>query len=114
MLVDLVAAGGNDKGGTGGDVEGVLAVTARTHDVEGIVVGKVDVATCFQQAVTETEELLHGDTACLHGHEESCQLAVVVALLGDTEENVVGVLAGERAALHELLEICFHISKMGE
>ncbi len=109
VLGYLVARAGNHKRRTGGDVEGVLGVTARAHDVEGIVLVEVDVLAGLQQAVAEAEELVHRDAARLERHQQRCDLTVVVGLPGDAEQDVVRLFAGERLSLDELVQILFHI-----
>ena len=109
VLGDLVAGAGDHEGRAGGDVEGVLAVAAGAHDVEGVGVADVDVAAGLQQAVAEAEQLVHGHAAGLQGHQQGCDLAVVVLFAGDAEHQFVGLFAGEALAFDELVQILFHI-----
>lgn len=108
VLGDIVATGRNHKGRTSGDIKSVFAVTARTYDIEGIIVGEIYMTPRFQKSVAETEQFIHRDATGLHGHEECCDLAVVVTLLSDTQKDVMGVLAGQRLTLYQYLKILFH------
>ena len=109
VLGDLVARAGDHEGRAGGDVEGVLAVAAGPHDVQGVVAVQVDVLAGLQQAVTEAQELVHGHAAGLERHQQGCDLVVVVFLAGDAQQDVVGLLAGEALPFDELVQILFHI-----
>ena len=104
----LVAGAGDDESRAGGDVERVLAVTAGADDVQRVVRVQVDVPAGFQQAVAEPQQFLHGDPAGLDGHQQGGHLAVIVLLLRDSQQDVVGLLPGEGFTFDELVQICFH------
>ena len=109
VLGHLVARAGDHERRTSGDVEGVLAVAARADDIQCIILREVHVLAGLQQTVAEAEELVHRDAARLERHQQRCDLAVVVGLPGDAEQDVVRLFAGEGLSLDELVQILFHI-----
>ena len=108
VLSDLVACSCHDKRSACADVEGVFPVAASAYDVDGVVFAKVEMLSCFQESLTETEKFIHGDALHLQAHEQGCNFALVVFLANDVEHYLVCVFLRKRVALCETNEILFH------
>ena len=101
VLGHLISTCCNDECRAGRNVECVLAVATGTHDVESVIVIKIDLLACFEQAIAEAEQLIDGHASCLQCHEKRCYLAVVVSLLCDANHDVVSLAARQGLSIDQ-------------
>src|SRR5690606_40111839 len=58
------------EAGGSGDIKSILAITARTHDVERIIVGEVRLYPHLEERIAEAEDLIYRDAAHQERSEE--------------------------------------------
>ena len=110
VLGYAVAGTCHHEAGAGGDVEGVLAIAARAHNVYGAVRGEVDGDARLQQGFAEADELVYLDSAHLEGGEQGGYLRGGVLSAGDALHEAAGFLAGQFFVVEESCQYLFHNS----
>ena len=98
LLGHIVTRAGHHEAGAGGDVECVLAVAARTHDVDGIVGREVYGEACALQSLAESEQFVYGNAAGADEREHGAELYIVCLALPQVEDYGARLVVGERAA----------------
>ena len=89
VLDDVVTRPRHHERRRGADVEGVLAVAARAHDVDGPVVREVRRTAHFEQRVAEPGQLLDRDAAHEEDGDQRRDLLGVVFPGGDSRQNLL-------------------------
>ena len=108
MLGNTIARAGDDKTGTGGDVEGVLAVSSCPDNVQWVVGGQVYRDTLFEQGIAEAQQFVDNDTAHTEGGEEGGNLYIGTVATGNVFHYLAGFAAGKLFVTEESLEYFFH------
>ena len=93
MLSHLIAGTGDDEAGCGRNIEGVLAVAARTHYIDVAVAIEDGRNAGSKDAITEAQQLIYGDASHLQTGEQGCDLLLWELTLGDADDNLLGFLA---------------------
>ena len=92
---------GGYHAGCGRNVEGVFVVSARTDDVDCIVVGQVDRYAHFKQRFAESDEFVERNAPHQEYRDEGGDLAVVVLSAGHVQQYVARFVAVEVAVFEK-------------
>ena len=98
----------HDKAGAGGDVEGVLVVASRSHNVNRAVVVQVYGDAGREQGGAEAQQLVYTDTSHLVDREQGGYLCVVVLSGGDVLHQPAGFFFGQHFVVEEPGKYFFH------
>ena len=93
MLSHLIAGTGDDEAGCGRNIEGILAVAARTHYIDVAVAVEDGRNASGKDAITEAQQLIYGDASHLQTCEQGRDLLLWELTLGDADDNLLGFLA---------------------
>ena len=101
MLGHLVAGPGDDKAGCRRNVERVLPVATRPHDVDVAVAIQGDRNAGGQDSVTKTKKFVDRNATHLDGGEQRRDFRIGELLLRDTDQDGLRFFTGEHLVVHD-------------